>query len=60
VCDSYVRPHVLVHICDECNYGSFEVISVKHVVEGALEILVFSANVYYLLALEKWRRSTDF
>lgn len=25
VCDSYVRPHVLVHICDECNYGSFEV-----------------------------------
>lgn len=26
VCDSYVRPHVLVHICDECNYGSFEVI----------------------------------
>ena len=26
VCDSYVRPHVLAHICDECNYGSFEVI----------------------------------
>lgn len=26
VCDSYVRPHVLVKICDECNYGSFEVI----------------------------------
>ena len=25
VCDSYVRPHVLVKICDECNYGSFEV-----------------------------------
>ena len=25
ICDSYVRPHVLVHICDECNYGSFEV-----------------------------------
>ena len=24
ICDSYVRPHVLVHICDECNYGSFE------------------------------------
>lgn len=25
ICDSYVRPHVLVRICDECNYGSFEV-----------------------------------
>ena len=24
ICDSYVRPHVFVHICDECNYGSFE------------------------------------
>ena len=24
ICDSLVRPHVLVHICDECNYGSFE------------------------------------
>lgn len=24
ICDSYVRPHVLVHICDECNYGSYE------------------------------------
>jgi PHD finger-like domain-containing protein 5A len=24
ICDSYVRPHVLVHVCDECNYGSFE------------------------------------
>jgi PHD finger-like domain-containing protein 5A len=24
ICDSYVRPHVMVHICDECNYGSFE------------------------------------
>jgi hypothetical protein len=43
VCDSYVRPHVLVHICDECNYGSFEVISVNHVVEAAWEILPFSA-----------------
>jgi hypothetical protein len=25
ICDSLVRPHVLVRICDECNYGSFEV-----------------------------------
>lgn len=24
VCDSFVNPHKLVHICDECNYGSFE------------------------------------
>lgn len=24
ICDSYVKPHTLVHICDECNYGSFE------------------------------------
>lgn len=26
ICDSYVRPHVLVRVCDECNYGSFEVL----------------------------------
>ena len=25
VCDSYVRPSVLVRICDECNYGSYQV-----------------------------------
>jgi len=24
ICDSFVRPATLVHICDECNYGSFE------------------------------------
>jgi len=24
ICDSFVRPDTLVHICDECNYGSFE------------------------------------
>lgn len=24
ICDSYVRPNVLVRICDECNYGSYE------------------------------------
>lgn len=24
ICDSYVRPAVLVRICDECNYGSFQ------------------------------------
>ena len=24
ICDSYVRPHTLVKICDECNYGSFQ------------------------------------
>eukprot|EP00545_Synedropsis_sp_CCMP1620_P012486 CAMPEP_0119009092 /NCGR_PEP_ID=MMETSP1176-20130426/4138_1 /TAXON_ID=265551 /ORGANISM="Synedropsis recta cf, Strain CCMP1620" /LENGTH=175 /DNA_ID=CAMNT_0006961543 /DNA_START=48 /DNA_END=576 /DNA_ORIENTATION=- len=24
ICDSFVNPHTLVHICDECNYGSFE------------------------------------
>ncbi len=28
ICDSYVRPHVLVRICDECNYGSFEVYNI--------------------------------
>lgn len=22
VCDSYVRPHTLVRICDECNFGA--------------------------------------
>lgn len=24
ICDSFVNPHTLVHVCDECNYGSFE------------------------------------
>ena len=24
ICDSFVRPDTIVHICDECNYGSFE------------------------------------
>ncbi len=24
ICDSFVNPKVLVHICDECNYGSNE------------------------------------
>ncbi|XP_036014164.1 PHD finger-like domain-containing protein 5A [Mus musculus] len=24
ICDSYVRPCTLVHICDECNYGSYQ------------------------------------
>jgi hypothetical protein len=24
ICDSYVRPSTLVHICDECNYGSYQ------------------------------------
>jgi PHD finger-like domain-containing protein 5A len=23
ICDSFVNPHTLVHVCDECNYGSF-------------------------------------
>ena len=25
ICDSYVRPCTLVRICDECNFGSFQV-----------------------------------
>jgi hypothetical protein len=24
ICDSHVRPATLVHVCDECNYGSLE------------------------------------
>jgi PHD finger-like domain-containing protein 5A len=24
ICDSYVRPATLVHVCDDCNYGSFQ------------------------------------
>lgn len=24
LCDSYVRPTKLVHICDECNFGSLQ------------------------------------
>ncbi|KAM7459173.1 hypothetical protein BLSTO_00077 [Blastocystis sp. subtype 1] len=24
ICDTYVRPCTLVHICDECNYGSYQ------------------------------------
>ena len=23
ICDSFVNPNSLVHVCDECNYGSF-------------------------------------
>ena len=30
VCDSYVRPCVLVRICDECNYGSYQVRATAH------------------------------
>lgn len=25
ICDSYVRPCTLVRICDECNYGTYQV-----------------------------------
>lgn len=42
ICDSYVRPHVLVHICDECNYGSFEVRSSSS-----------SSSIFHLL-LQLW------
>jgi PHD finger-like domain-containing protein 5A len=24
VCSSFVNPHVIVHVCDECNYGSLQ------------------------------------
>ena len=24
ICDSFVNPATIVHVCDECNYGSFE------------------------------------
>jgi PHD finger-like domain-containing protein 5A len=24
ICDSFVNPHTLVNVCDECNYGSYE------------------------------------
>jgi hypothetical protein len=24
ICDSYVRPTTIVHVCDECNYGSYQ------------------------------------
>ncbi|KAA6357118.1 MAG: putative PHD finger-like domain-containing protein 5A [Streblomastix strix] len=24
ICDSYTKPTTLVHICDECNYGSYQ------------------------------------
>merc|ERR1711907_668383 len=24
ICDSYVRPTIIVRICDECNYGSYQ------------------------------------
>ena len=29
ICDSYVRPMALVRICDECNFGSFQVININ-------------------------------
>ena len=31
ICDSYVRPCTLVRICDECNYGSYQVIFYKNI-----------------------------
>lgn len=39
ICDSYVRPHILVHICDECNYGSFEVCFVEKIIHRSNYIL---------------------
>ena len=42
VCDSYVRPHVLVRVCDECNYGSFEVRIVPHLLQ------LFFISIFYL------------
>jgi PHD finger-like domain-containing protein 5A len=32
ICDSYVRPCTLVRICDECNYGSYQVPHSQNVV----------------------------
>ena len=45
ICDSLVRPHVLVHICDECNYGSFEVRFFYLI----LHIRLFSIAVHFVL-----------
>merc|ERR1740117_1007798 len=43
ICDSYVRPTILVRICDECNYGSYQVpnaccylLSSNHILQRSL------------------------
>lgn len=41
ICDSYVRPHALVHICDECNYGSFEVFVLLVFLNMLIVLLVY-------------------
>lgn len=48
VCDSYVRPHVLVHICDECNYGSFEVRSCEILSVPFMDILISDLREQFL------------
>ena len=45
VCDSYVRPCTLVRICDECNYGSYQVC-----VKGGFKITLrqFDMNIHFV------------
>lgn len=54
ICDSYVRPHVLVRICDECNYGSFEVISenVSHFQQRPLSLIIDSSSRDVVLSVD--------
>jgi hypothetical protein len=49
ICDSYVRPHVIAHICDECNYGSFEVSIIIIVLSMSRSII--QSNIFTLCFL---------
>lgn len=40
VCDSYVRPCTLVRICDECNYGSYQVCYPALLLKGGLPLVL--------------------
>ena len=50
ICDSFVRPHVLVHVCDDCNYGR----------GGDKCVLICSAegvaDAYYYRGAQFWRK----
>ena len=50
ICDSYVRPCTLVRICDECNYGSYQVRPLCSWQELANDQLVLARLTLGLLA----------
>jgi len=52
ICDSFVRPSSLVHICDECNYGSY---GGRCVVCGALGV----SDAFYCVQCCQLERDRD-